>query len=268
MWGLLVLFLLVISILSSQFASGQTAQPETCNPIILFPDGSKGDMQRLHAEGWGESTQCYKASYAPGQEHWELYMVQIRVDGITNLDVYTADQNGMPIPGQPVTYSYPNLEAPSPGLPLLPAWSASKWTTRGVINKWTTDGSGRASFQQGNEVWCKNGFCPLSSFVVSQAPSDAWVYFGWMGGTEHHGPMILFFRLIPGSATPTITPTPNPTSTPRPLPTNTPGGPTPTPTSTPVPTGTPVPPLDLSGIVSALDRINATLREAYRLPAQ
>lgn len=251
-WFLVILVIIALALLSSQFvpnsASGAADPITYCNPVVLFPDGTRGDLNRLHAEGWGPSTQCYKAAYAPGQEHWELSLVQIRVDGITNLDVYTADQNGMPIPGQPVTYSYPNLESPSRDLPLLPEWSASKWTTRGVTNKWTTDGSGKASFQQGDGVWCKQGFCPLTSFVVSKAPSDAWVYFGWKGGTEHHGPMILFFRLMPGSAspTPTFTPTRSPT----------PGG----------PTTTPVPPLDLSGVIAALDRINDTLREAYRLP--
>lgn len=82
---------------------------------------------------------------------------------------------------QPVAFTWPTLEAPSPDLPELPA-SPQNWASRAVTQR--TNGDGLTGFGLGRS------FGPLyHSWVVSSAPSDCLTKTGMKGGTNHRGPL-------------------------------------------------------------------------------
>lgn len=142
-----------------------------------------------------------QANYAPGLRvlrsqqtaAFRLRKINIVTSGVTNLTIWVFDKNGKPAIGQPTTYTYYRLDGTNPSLPAITG-TVDLWAPRGVLNKNRVDGTGKIDYQVGSDSWIKNGVGPYAAFVLSPSiGSDCIDGIGWLGGTNHEGPMELFF---------------------------------------------------------------------------
>lgn len=203
-------------------------------PIVRGPDGQIHDLAWLR-QTYGAGIMFHQAA-AP--HRFALREVNVMTSGETILRVWVVDAAGRPAIGQPVTYSFPTLQDPSQDLAAIPNAYCSRWAPRGVLNKNRADGSGRVEFEIGSNSWIRGGRGPYAVWVLSPSiESDCLDGIGWQMATEHHGPCELVFEEINASGAPDggedETPAPEPSSSPD--------------------------------LVSALDRLTATLRQIYHL---
>ena len=228
----------------------------TCSDTIVYgSDGGVHDWAWLQAN-WGKRIQC--AELGSSVHHFHLSAVAIDISGNTNVSIYCSYADGSPCISQPATYSFPLLDEPSSALATIPTDYVTRYAIRGVTNKNLTL-NGFLGFQQGSGTWINSdtGQGPLSVWMLSPTtPSDGITYTGWKPGTEHHGPVILYFKEVLGSTTVTATPTAwVTTATPVPIFTAGPS-PTPGPTSTPGAAGS----VDLAQTNSLLQQILDALK--------
>lgn len=128
---------------------------------------------------------------------WKLKYIIIDTSGETNLKMWVHDFDGMPKAGVATTYAYPSLESPNEDLPDIPLAFITRGGGKGVQNKNVAGGDGLVSFQIGSQSWIKNGVGPYQAWVLStQLPSDIFVGAGWLGGTNHHGPVQFVFQQV------------------------------------------------------------------------
>ncbi len=149
---------------------------------------------------WDYLTKTYgKIDYleAPNLPKFRLIRVE-EMQGPALCQVQVLDERGLPAVTQPICLSWPTLENPSPDLTLIPSGGTkSLWTTRGVFQR--ADGNGFTGFGLGSGSWIKDLSVggPYSCFVLSPSVySDGLAHFGWLGGTDHRGPMRLTFQLV------------------------------------------------------------------------
>lgn len=166
--------------------------------VVIGPDGMEHDLAWLQAN-YGTGLHVVRAD-APC---WRLQQVIIDTSGDVNLKAWVHDANGLPRAGVSVTYAFPSLENPSPDLPDIPLVFITRGGGRGVLNKNVSGGDGLVSFQIWDESWIKNQVGPYQVWVLSTSmPSDIFVGAGWLGGTNHHGPVQFVFRQV-SAASPT-----------------------------------------------------------------
>lgn len=151
-----------------------------------------------------------QAHYAPGlrvlrstlKAAFRLRKINIMTSGDKLLRVWVFTKDGKPAIGQPTTYTYYRLDGTNPGLPAITG-VIDCWAPRGVLNKNRVDGTGKVDYEVGDQSWIKNGVGPYAAFVLSPSiGSDCIDGIGWLGGTNHEGPMELFFFEEDGSPPP------------------------------------------------------------------
>jgi len=208
--------------------------------LVVFHNGETHNMAWMKAN-YGAGIEVRRSTAA---NKFKLIAVNIMTDGTTNLRLWVKDVNGQPKIGQPTTYSFPDPGSPSGELPYIPEAYKSRWSERGVLNKNSTGGDGRVDFQIGDGSWIRGGKGPYTAWVLSPSiESDAMVYTGWKMGTNHEGPVELFFQQVSGT-------TPEPEPPDEPDEPDEPGEP-----------GEPLP----GEVVPLLQEIVKTLREGFRL---
>lgn len=93
---------------------------------------------------------------------------------------FEARRDGGPAVGQPVAFTYPNVENPNSSLPAVPY--DNRWADRAVIDR--TNDAGY--YGAGLGIY----YGPLyHGWILSSAPSDLLSGAGMKGSTEHRGPL-------------------------------------------------------------------------------
>lgn len=140
------------------------------------------------------------------QKHrYKLVRIEETV-GPAILKVRVLDKSGAPASVM-VVETYPDLGAPSGDLQDLTRGDKAldQWSNRGVPQ--FTDGSGYTGFGLGADSWIKSFSVggPYHVWLFHTAiGSDCISWLGWLGGTDHMGPMSLVFQEVEdtGSVTP------------------------------------------------------------------
>lgn len=156
---------------------------------VFTPHNGTQDLAWLQAH-YGAGIQLLRSAQ---KSAFRLRKINIMTSGDTVIRIWAFNKNGQPAVGQPVTYTYYRLDGTNPDLPAITG-VVDKWASRGVQNKNRVDGTGKVEFQIGSDSWIKNGTGPYAAFVLSPSiGSDCLNGIGWLGGTNHEGPVELFF---------------------------------------------------------------------------
>jgi len=159
------------------------------NPTVYDENGSLRDF------GWLQSIYGSKLFYhdPKGYPGFVLKVVSVR-QGATNLYFTVWDVDGKPKSVQPVAYTFPNPGSPEESLKST-AGDKSQWTPRAVIEK--CEMNGQHNFQIGSDSWMKDGYGPYSVMVISPSVYSGMLEgIGWLGGTDHRGPVEFLWQLV------------------------------------------------------------------------
>lgn len=133
--------------------------------------------------------------------------------GPSSLKVTLLDTNGNPMGGL-VVLTYPDLGNPASFLQDLTTGNLAKsqWSQRGVP-QFANAESGMTGFGLGADSWIKDlkAGGPYHTWVFhTTAYSDCLSWLGWLGGTDHSGPMDVTFQWVNGAPPPEPDPDPDP----------------------------------------------------------
>jgi hypothetical protein len=133
--------------------------------------------------------------------------------GPASLKVTLLDANGNPM-GALAALTYPDLVNPWSELPLITKGDLAKsmWSNRGVL-QFADPNSGMTGFGLGSDSWIKDLAAggPYHVWVFhTTAYSDCLSWLGWLGGTDHAGPMDVTFQWVNGTSEPEPDPEPGP----------------------------------------------------------
>lgn len=168
-------------------------------PAIYDKSGNRRDWAWLTAK-YGALDVL--ASKHPDRAHFDLAEIR-ETTGITNLFVQVLTEEGRPWDGILVVLTWPDIANPAADLPDLTRGDAAvdQWSPRGVA-QFTANG-GATGFGLGSQSWIKGSPAtgPYNVWIFHKdLGSDAFVRFGWLGGTDHDGPCRLTFQLTqPGA---------------------------------------------------------------------
>jgi hypothetical protein len=151
------------------------------NPRVFDMKGTERDME------WLQKT--YQVTYLDAGNSHKFRLERIdESEGASVIQVYVRNWVGDAIAGMPVIMHYPD-----PSLP--PVTSLSRWHPRGIALQTDTRGSVGFGLGKGSYYDPSKSPGPHTVWVGSERlPSDGLSGIGMLPGTNHRGPLVLFFR--------------------------------------------------------------------------